>query len=262
MSKTAVIDAIKHFDLARVRALLGRDAALKNVRAAKDLNLLQYCASRCTAGDAGAAARQVRLAQWLVEQGFDPHAIHRTTPGEDGETEAAELSLVWFAVAKAQNNRLARFFLAEGAKADAMFGAAWWANAEILEDLVAHGDDINRYVGATPLHMAIDLLDRRLPGRSDSRPRRLTCVKQFLRLGADPNRPAHDGTTPLHTVVKKQYDVSLLTLLLDHGADPDVAGKDGRSVREIVSRKRDARYRDALPTAHATPRAARARRRL
>jgi ankyrin repeat protein len=35
-------------------------------------------------------------------------------------------------------------------------------------------------------------------------------------------------------------------LLLQHGANPDVAGKDGRTVREIAARKRDKRFLAAL----------------
>jgi hypothetical protein len=72
------------------------------------LNLLQLCCRRSTAGDAAAAARQLRLAKWLVGEGFDPRARLSVPAGEDGEEAAASVSLVWFAVAKAQNNRLAR----------------------------------------------------------------------------------------------------------------------------------------------------------
>jgi hypothetical protein len=250
MSKTTLLDALKTFDLPTVRTLLQRDPTLRDVRAGKDLNLLQFCSSRCTAGDRAAAARQVRLAEWLVDSGFDPRVIHRTAPGDDGEDHPAELSLVWFAIAKARNNRLARLFLAHGAKADAMFAAAWWANVEILEDLVAHGDDINREVGATPLHMAVDLLNRPVPGSATSAAQRLACVKEFLRLGADPNRAAHDGTTPLHIVLRKDLGVPILKLLLRHGANPDLAGDDGRTVREIAARKRDQRYLQALAATH------------
>jgi hypothetical protein len=34
----------------------------------------------------------------------------------------------------------------------------------------------------------------------------------------------------------------VLTLRLRHGANPDVPGKDGRTVREIARRKRNKRY--------------------
>jgi hypothetical protein len=249
MSKTALIDALTQFDLAKVRTILSRKPELKQLRPAKGLNLLQFCCRRSTDGDPSAAARQLQLARWLVSVGFDPRAIYTTAPGEDGEEEPADLSLVWFAVAKARNTRLARYFLQQGAAASAMFAAAWWGNADIVPDLVKHGDDINKVVGATAFHMAVDVLDRGVEGKPALARRRLQTVKEMLRVGADPNIPAFNGTTPLHTVLDKGYDVDVFRLLLRHGADPDVPGKDGRTVREIAARKKDKRYFNALRAA-------------
>ena len=246
MSKTALLDALNAFDVARVQTILRDEPGLMSFRSEKGFSLLQLCSHRSTAGDANAAERQLRLAQWLVKEGFDPRENHTTRSGEDGEEAAATLSLVWFAVAKAQNTRLAKFFLRQGATANAMFAAAWWGNAEILEDLVKHGDNINNFVGATPLHMALDVLHRGVENKPELARKRLHCVKEMLRLGADPNIAAHDGTTPLHTVLKKEYDVEVFRLLLRHGANPDVPGKDGRTVREIAARKKDKRYFRAL----------------
>jgi hypothetical protein len=246
MSKTALIDALTQFDLAKVRTILSRKPELKQLRPDKGLNLLQFCCRRSTDGDPSAAARQLQLAKWLVSVGFDPRAIYTTAPGEDGEEEPADLSLVWFAVAKARNTRLARYFLQQGAAASAMFAAAWWGNADIVPDLVKHGDDINKVVGATAFHMAVDVLDRGVEGKPALARRRLQTVKEMLRVGADPNIPAFNGTTPLHTVLDKGYDVDVFRLLLRHGADPDVPGKDGRTVREIAARKKDKRYFSAL----------------
>ena len=119
--------------------------------------------------------------------------------------KSASVSLAWYSVAKAQNNRLARYFLQQGAAPGALFAAAWWGNADIIPDLVRHGADLNEVVGATPLHMAVDVVQRGVAGKPQLGRRRLTCVKEMLRLGANPNIPAHDGTTPLHTALKKEY---------------------------------------------------------
>jgi Ankyrin repeat len=246
LSKTALIDALNAFDVDKVRDILDRKPELKQLQLGKGLNLLQFCCRRSTEGDTAAGDRQLRLAKWLVSEGFDPLARLTTEPGEDGEEEAGEVSLAWFAVAKAQNNRLARFFLQQGAKPGALFAAAWWGNADIVEDLVKHGDDLNAVVGATPLHMAVDVLYRGVEGRPERAKRRWKCLKEMLRLGANPNIPAFDGTTPLHTVLQKGYDVDVFKLLLKYGADPDIPGKDGRTVREIASRKRDQRYFEAI----------------
>jgi hypothetical protein len=246
VSKTALVDALKAFDLDTVRQTLRAEPELRDVRLGRGLNLLEFCCSRSTVDDDRAARRQLKMAQWLVEFGFDPTALHTTAPGEDGEEALAQVSLVWFAVAKARNDRLARYFLAQGVDANAFFAAVWWANARILPELVAHGGDINRVVGATPLHMAVSILDRGTEGRNDLAKQRLNTLKTLLRLGADPNIPAMDGTTPLRTALDKAYDIEVFTLLLKHRADPDARGTDGRSVREVAARKRDRRYLAAL----------------
>lgn len=69
---------------------------------------------------------------------------------------------------------------------------------------------------------------------------------QFFRLGADPNIPDSRGETVLHLALDRGFDVSFFKLLLKHGANPDRPGKNGRTVREIASRKRDKRYIDAI----------------
>ena len=247
MSKTALIRAVEQFDLEAVQRLLAARPELKDLRSEKGLNLLQWCSARRTVGDPDAARRQLTLAKWLVRYGFDPRALHTTAPGEDGEEQPAQVSLAWFAVAKAQNNALARFFLQQGAAPGALFAAAWWGNADILPDLVEHGAGLNEIVGATPLHMAVDVLHRGVEGKPELARRRMRTLKEMLRLGADPNIPAYNGVTPLHTVMEKGYGVEVFKLLLRHGANPDVPGKDGRTVREIAARKRDRRYLAALP---------------
>jgi Ankyrin repeat len=242
MSKTALIDAVKDFDVKGVRRNLEKSPSLREWRSPQGFNLLQFCCARSTGGDKTAAGRQLRLAKWLVSQGFDPLVIHTTKPGEDGEADPAELSLVFFAVARAQSNALARYFLEKGAVPSALFAAAWWGNWEILADLVRHGDDINRHAGATPLHMAIAVLDRGIEGKPALAKRRLKTVTEFLRLGADPNIADDRGGTLLHLVLKKGYDPAIFRMLLKNGADPDVAGSDGRTAREIAMRKKDKRY--------------------
>jgi Ankyrin repeats (many copies) len=246
MSKTALVEALRSLDVDDAARILDATPALRDFRNDKGLDLLQICCSRETHDDPPAATRQLRLAKWLVSEGFNPRAIHTTARGEDGDAPA-EVSLVWFAVAKAQNNRLARYFLDEGARPEAFFAAAWWGNGEILADLVRHGANINVVVGATPLHMAVDVVQRGVEGKPERARRRLQCVKELLRLGADPNIPARDRTTPLHTALKKEY-LEAFELLLRHGANPDIPGKDGRTVREIASRKKDRRYLNAIST--------------
>jgi hypothetical protein len=131
MSRTALLDALETFDLDRIRTLLRSEPELNDWRDEKGLNLLQICCSRSTVDDPAAARRQLQVARWLVSQGFDPRAIHTTAAGEDGEEDPAEVSLALFAVARARNNALARYFLEQGAPPGALFAAAWSRNGDI-----------------------------------------------------------------------------------------------------------------------------------
>ena len=89
MSKTALIDAVKAFDVEKVQAIFERKPALRTFQSEKGFNLLQMCCARLTNGDRAAAGRQLRLAKWVVANGFDPLVTHTTKPGEDGEEDPA-----------------------------------------------------------------------------------------------------------------------------------------------------------------------------
>src|SRR5579863_83249 len=232
MSKTALLEAVHRFDTRAVRTMLTQAPGLRAVTSDQGWNLLQICCARSAPGKA-AAARQLALAAALIDDGFDPHVTYTTKSGDDGEADPAVLSLVFFAVARAQNNSLTRFLLARGVRAEGLFAAAWWGNWEILADLVSHGADPNVVLGATPLHMAFSVLDRGVDEKPALARARERTVTEFLRLGSNPNLGAFKGDTPLHTALRKGYDVKMLERLLAAGANPDVPGRDGRSVREI-----------------------------
>ena len=241
MSKTALLEALHRMDVDRVREILRARPDLREFRDEKGFNLLQICCKRLTKNDRALADRQVKMAEHLVAAGFDPRIQYTTQPGDDVEEEPSTVSLAWFAVAKAQNNALARYMLDQGAHPAALFAAAWWGNADIIPDLVKHGANLNESVGATPLHMAVDVFTRGTEGKPRVARQRRETLRVMLELGADPNIAAHDKTTPLHTALKKEY-FEAFDMLLQSGADPDAAGADGRTVREIASRKRDKRW--------------------
>jgi hypothetical protein len=247
MGKTALLDALHRMDVDRVREILGAKPELRGFRDEKGYNLLQICCKRVTNKDRALADRQVQMAKMLVAEGFNPRQNYRTRPGDDGEEEPSDVSLAWFAVAKAQNSKLARYMLEQGAHPGALYAAAWWGNGDIIPDLLKHGANLNETVGATPLHMAVDVFTRGTEGKPAVAKQRRDALRVMLRLGADPNIPAHDRTTPLHTALKKEY-FEAFTMLLKYGANPDVPGKDGRTVRDIAARKRDTRWLRALPT--------------
>ena len=51
MSKTALVDALKHFDLDQVRAILKKRPELKDLRLDKGVNILQFSCGRFTGDD-------------------------------------------------------------------------------------------------------------------------------------------------------------------------------------------------------------------
>ena len=89
MGKTSLVEAVKQFDLEQVRKDLRKNPELTAVRTDRGFDLLQFCVSRPTWGDRATANRQLRLAKWLVSEGFDPRVIHMTKPGDDGEAHGA-----------------------------------------------------------------------------------------------------------------------------------------------------------------------------
>jgi hypothetical protein len=182
MSRTALLDALETFDLDRIRTLLRSEPELNDWRDEKGLNLLQICCSRSTVDDPAAARRQLQVARWLVSQGFDPRAIHTTAAGEDGEEDPAEVSLALFAVARARNNALARYFLEQGAPHRARcLRRRGRGTGTSLADLVRHGADVNEVVGAPPLLMAVDVVQRGTEGKPKLARARMETIRLLRR---------------------------------------------------------------------------------
>jgi len=72
-------------------------------------------------------------------------------------------------------------------------------------------------------------------------------ARLLAKQGADVNfAEPTSGRTALHYGVEKEFDPAQLAWLVDHGASPDIKDKSGVSARERASRKRDARWLDAL----------------
>lgn len=122
-------------------------------------------------------------------------------------------------------------------------------NLPIIQIILDHGADVNEpnNVGATPLMIAayrgcdaaIPLLVKRgaLVNAHDSlglTPLHLAggypkCVSLLLRLGADPQAKAEDGSLPVHFAASAQ-DPASLRLLLHAGSSPNARDDRGRTV--------------------------------
>lgn len=245
-SKTALLDAVKHLDIAAAEEMLDRDPALLGVTDS-GRNLLHvacgvptfrpkkadkfndaYRRSAARKGLHGNPGQQVRFAKMLLERGLPVDAAY----GRDKCTALFE------AVARARNLRLVEFLFERGADVrrapgGALFAASWWQDLDVLDALLRAGANVDVVVGVTPFLAAWTT------GRFDA-------AKRLAERGADVNYQDKKGRTALYHGVEKEFDPALLSWLVKHGASPDIRAADGLSARRKAARKRDKRFLKAL----------------
>ena len=152
-------------------------------------------------------AEKLDFVKLLLACGADPNARARRTPdfgikmkGGDGNLEGATLFLI-----AARANEVA-----------------------IMRELLAHGADPNvpMNLGTTPLMAAAGL--GLLPGITRSEEANaLEAVKLIVELGADVNAVNEDGDTALHGAAWRHHADSIVTYLVDHGANMNAKNKRG-----------------------------------
>jgi len=116
---------------------------------------------------------------------------------------------------------------------------------EALRDLVADGFDLNgrNQFGDTILEYTISTLD--LYPQAP----KYAVVQEMLRLGADPNGPSQDGSSPLFAAALNM-DTEMLRLLLDAGADPNIVRIRNDGDRESLYDWAHAVYHDEVWQGH------------
>ncbi len=211
-------------DAARVREMLGRDPGLAR---RPDLRwgwtpLHAVCASRWHRLDPARADGLLAVARLLLAAGADPSARTGGPAGQNGGWSPLRC-----AVAGAANPAITRLLLEHSVTPDdhdlylACFGDD---DHESLRLLLGHAPNVDQTTA-----LAAPISTRDTEG-----------VRLLLQAGADPNRllPAdlqgerHVGDQPwpaVYAAVRSGCPAELVELLLDHGADPDKAGPDGRS---------------------------------
>ena len=216
-------------DAARVREMLRRDPELATRPDPRWgwTPLHGVCGSRWHRLDPARGDGLLAVARLLLAAGADPGA--RAAGQNDG------WSPLRCAVAGAANPAIAGLLLEHGAAPDdhdlylACFGDD---DHESLRLLLSHTPNVS---GTTALAAPISTGDTE-------------GVRLLLQAGADPNRlpPAdlygagHDGDPPwpaVYAAVRSGCPAELTELLLDHGADPDAAGPDGRSPYALATSK-------------------------
>jgi hypothetical protein len=150
---------------------------------------------------------------------------------------------VWFCVAFGRNLRLAEHLLELGASPQySLYAAAYNRDTAAIRLLVRYGADIEESSGAgeTPFLGAV--------GWSH-----FEAAEALLECGADVNARNDRGMTAAHFMLKKDSDYEHFAMLARHKARFDLPDTQGVTAAEIMSRKRDPRFK-ALATYRATGR--------
>jgi ankyrin repeat protein/ketosteroid isomerase-like protein len=119
--------------------------------------------------------------------------------------------------------------------------AAYLGNEEVVEYLISKGADVNFTAPSTGFTA--------LTGAVSQRHARIADI--LVRHGAEVNHVYEGTLTPL-LVATSQGDLDLVRLLLDHGADPNLGGIEGKRALDIAKEKGSREVAEALRRHSAT----------
>ena len=223
-SKTSLLPLVRSFDWKAVAASLDERPSLIAHRDERGRNWLHICCATALEGrDAGPS---IRTADLLLDRGIDLNE-HAFTEGRWRATP------VWFCVSFGRNLRLAEHLLKLGASPQySLYAAAYNRDAAAIRLLVRYGADIEESAGRgeTPFLGAV--------GWSH-----FEAAEAMLECGANVNAQSDRGVTAAHLMLKKNSDYEHFAMLARHKARFDLPDKQGRTAAEIMSRKRDPRFR-------------------
>ncbi len=230
LASRSVFTAAALGDESHVRKMIERDAA-QAAASGGPRNwkpLLYVCFGRCGGDDAARAA----IARLLLAHGANPNASWKHVDWPD-----APLSALYGATGVNDFPQLARVLLEAGANpndGESRYHAAEHAHFASLEVLTQFGTDFSgsdRAWGNTPLYF---LFGYHFPPESAR-----AGIRWLLEHGANPNVISYANTvaeTALHGAVKNNWDKAMIELLLQHGADPSLPRKDGRTAYSLAVR--------------------------
>ena len=224
-SKTSLLGAVRAFDWKAVDQDLQERPDLLGHREERGKNWLHVLCSTKLKGRKPAAS--IKTADVLLEHGIDLHA-HAFTEGTWKATP------VWWCVSWGRNLALAAHLLKRGATADySLFAACWNDDVAALDLLLKYGALVDDATSGreTPFLGAIAWS-------------RFPFAEALLERGADVNARSEKGLTAFHIMLKKGSDFQHFAMLAKHGARGHIPGPDGKTAIEIMSRKRDERFRN------------------
>jgi ankyrin repeat protein len=217
VSKTRMIELVRGHKADAVERALAENRALLAYRDERGRNWLHLC---CMARPTEGSRPSIRTAEVLLRlYGVNEPAF------VDGNWKATPL---WHAIAFGRNVPLAKFLLSRGSDPNhCLFAAAYNDDAAAIRLLARSGAAVDEFVeGGTPLLFAIQYS-------------RFEGAKALLAVGADPDAKDEKGRTALHRMLSKGSDIRFFQLFLKHGARGDIPDADGRTVMEIMLRKKD-----------------------
>ena len=225
-SRTRLTAEIRGFDVAAAIASLSEDPELLPHTDQRGRSWLHLVASvNLSEHPELDPAASIELAEYLIKLGLPINGAAFS----EGTWQATPL---WYAVARGRNQPLANWLLNAGATPEhSLWAAAFRDDLPMLRLLIDHGAPLEAVAeGETPLLGAIKVS-------------RFQSARVLLEAGADPNFVDGQGMTALHYMLKKSSDLSHFELLARHGARGDIAGPDGRTAIEMLSRKRSPGFR-------------------
>jgi uncharacterized protein len=195
-------------------AAIGKTRSATHGMDSNSLTTLHYCA-----GSALGRPELVKIAARMIESGADPCAKasalnHPVTP-------------IKLAV---RNQPVAELLIDHGADPNDVYRdvlLSGCSDFSFANNLVARGADINPLLwgGETLLQVAIHW-------------GRISSAEWLLRKGANPNtKRSKDGWTPLDQAASRGV-ASIVSALLEHGADPSARDYGGQTPRDVAREKK------------------------
>lgn len=230
VSKTRMQALVKAFDADAVDAALAESPDLLDWRDERGRNWLHLCCATPLAGAGRDAEASVRTAEVLLKHGLPLDAAAFT----EGAWQATP---VWFCISRGRNLALAAWLLARGASPDfSLWAAAFNRDLEAIRLLVGAGAKLeDTSVDESPFLGAVQWSH-------------FDAAEELLKLGADPNARDSKGMTALHAMLKKSSDAEHFQMLARYGARGDIPDAEGRTVAQLLRRKRDPVLRQVAET--------------
>ena len=220
VSKTRMIERVRGHQAQAVEQGLAESPGLVAYRDERGRNWLHLC---CMARPRRGSGASVRTAGILLR--------HYDVNGPAFVENHWKATPLWHAIGLGRNLPLAEFLLGRGSDPNhCLFAAAYNDDASAIRLLAQSGAALDEFVeGGTPLHHAIQYS-------------RLKGARALLAAGANPDATDARGRTPLHRMLGKGMAMPWFRLLVEHGARADIPDADGRTVADIMRRKKDPEF--------------------